>query len=142
MNFDEFTGQAQNRLGTADTGQTLRAIRATLSTLGSRIPEENAADLAASLPIEIKWYLTGPVTEHGQRFDWPTFIERVSEIEGCDQSDAAYHARVIVALVSEVAPRSDVEQLRDMLPGGHGSDEWGSLFELVDTAADVSAGAE
>ena len=44
--------------------------------------------------------------------------------------------------MSEVAPRSDVEQLRDMLPGGHGSDEWGSLFELVDTAADVSAGAE
>jgi len=142
MNFDEFTGQAQNRLGTADTGQTLRAIRATLSTLGSRIPEENAADLAASLPIEIKWYLTGPVTEHGQRFDWPTFVDRVSEIEGCDGSDAAYHARVIVALVSEVAPRSDVEQLRDMLPGGHGSDGWGSLFELVDAATDTSGDAE
>jgi uncharacterized protein (DUF2267 family) len=142
MNFDEFTGQAQNRLGTADTGQTLRAIRATLSTLGSRIPEENAADLAASLPIEIKWYLTGPVTEHGQRFDWPTFVDRVSEIEGCDGSDAAYHARVIVALVSEVAPRSDVEQLRDMLPGGHGSDGWGSLFELVDAATDTSGNAE
>ena len=142
MNFDEFTGQAQNRLGTADTGQTLRAIRAALSTLGSRIPEENAADLAASLPIEIKWYLTGPVTEHGQRFDWPTFVDRVSEIEGCDGSDAAYHARVIVALVSEVAPRSDVEQLRDMLPGGHGSDGWGSLFELVDAATDTSGDAE
>ena len=142
MNFDEFTGQAQNRLGTADTGQTLRAIRAALSTLGSRIPEENAADLAASLPIEIKWYLTGPVTEHGQRFDWPTFVDRVSEIEGCDGSDAAYHARVIVALVSEVAPRSDVEQLRDMLPGGHGSDGWGSLFELVDAATDTSGNAE
>ena len=142
MNFDEFTGQAQNRLGTADTGQTLRAIRATLSTLGSRIPKENAADLAASLPIEIKWYLPGPATEHGQRFDWPTFVDRVSEIEGCDGSDAAYHARVIVALVSEVAPRSDVEQLRDMLPGGHGSDGWGSLFELVDAATDTSGDAE
>ncbi len=93
MNFDEFTGQAQNRLGTADTGQTLRAIRATLSTLGSRIPEENAADLAASLPIEIKWYLTGPVTEHGQRFDWPTFVDRVSEIEGCERGGTALGRR-------------------------------------------------
>jgi hypothetical protein len=44
--------------------------------------------------------------------------------------------------VSEVAPRSDVEQLRDMLPGGHGSDGWGSLFELVDAATDTSGDAE
>ena len=108
MNFDEFTGQAQNRLGTADTGQTLRAIRATLSTLGSRIPEENAADLAASLPIEIKWYLTGPVTEHGQRFDWPTFVDRVSEIEGCDGSNArdrGTRERGGTALGRRTAPR-------------------------------------
>jgi uncharacterized protein (DUF2267 family) len=121
MNFDEFTGQAQNRFGTADTGQMRRAIRVTRSTLGSRIPEENAAELAASLPIEVTWCLTSPVTEHGQRFYWLMFTGRVSMIEGCDRSDAAYPACVIVALVSKVTPRSDVEQLRDTLPGGHGS---------------------
>ena len=62
MNFDEFTGQLQHRLGTSGTGQTVRAARATLSTLGARIPEGAAEDLAASLPMEIDWYLTGRPT--------------------------------------------------------------------------------
>ena len=67
MNFNEFTGEAQHRLELLGTDE---AVRATLMALGQRIPEWNAEDLAASLPIEIKWYLTEAVHEHGQRFDW------------------------------------------------------------------------
>ena len=132
MNFDEFTGQAQHRLEMPGTGETLRAIRATLMTLGQRIPEGNAEDLAASLPIEIKWYLTGAVHEHGQRFDWPEFVERVSEIEGADPADAAYHARVVIDLVHAQVPASDFQQLRDMLPESETDENWGKLFEVVD----------
>ncbi|OYR40942.1 hypothetical protein DJ82_06535 [Halorubrum sp. Ib24] len=132
MNFDEFTGDVQHRLELPGTGETVRAIRATLMTLGERLPEGNAADLAASLPIEIKWYLTGAVHEHGQRFDWQEFVERVSEIERTDPADAAYHARVIVDVVRSQVPESDFQQLRDMLPESGDSEDWGSLFELVD----------
>jgi len=129
MNFDEFTGELQHRLEFSDIGETVRAIRATLSTLGQRIPEGNAADLAASLPMEIKWYLTGPVDEHGQRFDWREFVARVSEIEGTDRSDAAYHAQVVVDFVETQVPASDFRQLRDQLPA---DENWGKLFEVVD----------
>ena len=132
MNFDEFTGQAQHRLGMPGTGETLRAIRATLMTLGQRIPEGNAEDLAASLPIEIKWYLTGAVHEHGQRFDWSEFVERVSEIEGADPADAAYHARIVIDLVHAQVPESDFQQLRDMLPESEADENWRKLFEIVD----------
>lgn len=89
MNFDEFTGEVQHRLGLAGTGETVRAIRATLTTLGQRIPGGNAEDLAASLPLEIKWYLTGAVKEHGERFDWQEFVTRVSGITGADRPDWA-----------------------------------------------------
>ena len=133
MKFDEFTGQVQHRLELPDTGRTVRAIRATLMTLGQRIPEGNAEDLAGSLPLEIRWYLTGAVHEHGQRFDWQEFVTRVSEIEGpgVDKPEAAYHARVIVDLVREVVPPSDFQQLRDQLP--EGDENWRKLFELVDS---------
>src|SRR6056297_2653039 len=100
MNFDEFTGTIQHRLELPGTGETVRAIRATLMTLGERIPAGNAEDLAASLPLEIKWYPTGAVREHGQRFDWSTFVERVAEVEGIERQEAAYHAQVIVDLVA------------------------------------------
>lgn len=132
MNFDEFTGQVQHRLQLADTGRAVRAIRATLMTLGERIPEGNAEDLAANLPMEIKWYMTGAVQEHGQRFDWQEFVERVSEIEGADPTDAAHHARVIVDLVREEVPESDFYQLRDMLPESESKENWRKLFEIVD----------
>jgi uncharacterized protein (DUF2267 family) len=132
MNFDEFTGQVQHRLELAETGEAVRAIRATLSTLGRRIPEGNAEDFAASLPMEIKWYPTGAVHEHGQRFDWSAFVERVAEIEGTDPSDAAYHAQVIVDLVASVVPPSDLQQLRDQLPESEDDENWGKLFEVVD----------
>jgi len=132
MDFDEFTGQLQHRLELANTGEAVRAARATLMALGQRIPEGNAADLAASLPMEIKWYMTGAVHEHGQRFDWQEFVSRVSETENADLSDAAYHARVVIDLVHSVVPASDFQQLRDQLPESDDDEDWQELFELVD----------
>jgi uncharacterized protein (DUF2267 family) len=132
MNFDEFTGTVQHRLELPGTGETLRAIRATLLTLGQRIPAGNAEDIAASLPMEIKWYMTGAVHEHGQRFEWSEFVDRVSDIEGADPADAAYHARVIVDLVHTLVPGSDFRQLRDSLPESEDDGDWRNLFEVVD----------
>lgn len=132
MNFDEFTGEIQHRLELPGTGETVRAIRATLVTLGQRIPEGNAEDLAASLPMEIKWYLTGAVHKHGQRFDWKEFVSRVSEIEGVDRPEAAYQAQVIMDLVSTLVPPSDLQQLRDQLPESEDDENWRKLFAVID----------
>ena len=133
MNFDEFVGETQHRLELPDTGSTVRAIRATLMTLGQRIPEGNARDLAGSLPMEIDWYLTDAVTDHGQRFDWREFVDRVSKTTGAEPPDAAYQAQLIVDLVCSVVPESDVQQLRDQLPESPDTEDWGELFEVVDS---------
>ncbi|WP_254533921.1 DUF2267 domain-containing protein [Natrinema gelatinilyticum] len=132
MNFDEFTGQVQHRLELPGTGETVRAIRATLMTLGERIPAGAAEDLAGSLPMEIQWYMTGAVQDHGQRFDWHEFVERVTEIEQVDPPKAAYHARVIIDLVNTQVAPSDFQQLRDQLPESQEDENWGKLFEIVD----------
>jgi uncharacterized protein (DUF2267 family) len=101
-------------------------------TLGQRLPEGNAEDLAASLPMEIKWYLTGGVHEHGQRFDWQEFLDRVSAIEATDPADAAYHARVIIDFIETQVPDSDFQELRNSLPESETEEDWRQLFELVD----------
>lgn len=132
MDFDEFTGTIQHRLELPGTGETVRAIRATLSTLGQRIPAGAAEDFAASLPLEIRWYMTGAVSDHGQRFDWQEFLSRVAEIEHAERADAAHHARVIVDLTAGIVPESDLQQLRDQLPEDDSDEDWGQLFELVD----------
>lgn len=131
MNFDEFTGQVQNRLELAGTGETLRAIRAVLTTLGERLQAGEAEDLAASLPMEIDRYLLE--ADSGQRFGWDEFLDRVMEREGMtdsdDRADAAYHARAIVAVANQVVSGNEMRQVRDQLPA---DEDWDELFELVD----------
>nr|WP_245576030.1 DUF2267 domain-containing protein [Haloplanus natans] len=53
-NFDEFIRTVQHRLELPGTGETVRSIRATLSTLGGHVPAGAAEDIAASLPMEIR----------------------------------------------------------------------------------------
>jgi uncharacterized protein (DUF2267 family) len=132
MNFDEFTGQVQHRLELPATGEAVRAIRATLTALGRRIPEGDGTDLASALPMEVDWYLTGAVRHHGQRFDWEEFVGDVADAEGVDRSEAAYHAQVVFDLVASTVPEADVRQLRDQLPADDG---WDALFEIVDAGA-------
>ena len=132
MNFDEFTGTVQHRLQLPGTGETVRAIRATLSTLGQRVQEGEARQLGSNLPMEVGWYLTGPISEHGERFDWREFVARVSEIEGVDPPEAAYHAQVIVDLVATQVPESELRQIRQQLPEDADDENWGKLFAVVD----------
>lgn len=44
-------------------------------------------------------------------------------------ADAAFHAQAVVALLDEVVPGSEMDEVRDALPADEG---WETFFELVD----------
>ncbi len=134
MNYKEFLGQVQHRLELAELGPAVRATRAVLTTLGERLSEGEATDLASPLPMEVDRYLV--VADNGQRFDYQEFLDRVAEHEGpgVDRSDANYHAQQILAVVADVVPSGNIEKARNGLP-----DDYEKLFELVDADAE-SAG--
>ena len=135
MNFTEFVDEAQRRLQLPDSDRAVRAVRATLSTLGSHLPEEDVAAIAASLPPEIQWYLTDAVDEHGQQFGWEEFVARVSDIEDTDPETATAHARGIIQLVETVAVPSESAQLRDRLRESLDEESWDALFEAGEEAS-------
>ena len=124
MDFSEFIGEVQHRLELGTQGETLRAIRAVLWTLGERIQDGEATDLAGPLPMDIDFYLQE--SESGQRFDYDEFVGRVAERADADRDEANYYAQAIVALVAELVPGAEVEQVRRQLP-----DDYEDLFELV-----------
>ncbi len=126
MNYTDFVGQVQHRLEYAQFGQAVRATRAVLTTLGERLQEGEATDLASPLPMEIDRYLTE--ADHGQRFDYDEFLDRVADREGVDRSDANYHAQQIVALVADIVPQGNIEKADAQLPA-----EFDPLFELIGT---------
>ncbi|MFP8889068.1 DUF2267 domain-containing protein [Natrialbaceae archaeon A-CW2] len=127
MKYKEFVGQVQHRLEFAEMGPAVRATRAVLTTLGERLHEGEATDLASPLSMEIDRYLTE--AEHGQRFDYQEFLDRVSEREGesVDRSDANYHAQQVLAVVADVVPPGNVTKVRDGLP-----EDYEKLFAQVD----------
>lgn len=114
MNYKDFIGQVQHRLSLAEYGPAVRATRAVLTTLGERIDEGEATDLASPLPMEIDRFLA--TAEHGQRFDYNEFLDRVAERAEVDKPDANYHAQQVLAVVAEIVPPGNIEKVRNMLP--------------------------
>jgi uncharacterized protein (DUF2267 family) len=125
MDYDHFLGQVQHRLELSSTGEAVRVTRAVLTTLGERLQEGEARDLAGPLPMEIDRYLL--TADSGQRFDFDEFVDRVAERGHADRSEAVYRAQVLVALLSEVVPGGEMQQVRDQLPAG-----FDPLFGLID----------
>ena len=132
MDYSDFTGEVQHRLEMGTQGEAVRATRAVLTTLGERLQDGEATDLAGPLPMEIDYYLES--AESGQRFDFDEFVSRVAERERMDpdsdddRPDAVFHAQAVVSLVADIVPESEVEQVREQLPD---DEDWGQLFELV-----------
>jgi uncharacterized protein (DUF2267 family) len=120
MQHDEFIGQVENRAQLPSRGDTERAVRATLETLGERIPEGPADNLAAQLPHEIGEHLRrtvvygGPGT--GERFDRAEFIRRVAERAGLAEPRAAYVAQVVLEVVDEATSGRLLTKVDQSLP--------------------------
>ena len=124
MDYSQFIGQVQHRLELGTQGKTVRAIRATLTTVGERLQEGEAQDLAGPLPMEIDWYLES--AESGQRFDFDEFVDRVGERANADDQDALFYSQAIMSLVAELVPGGEMQQVRDQLP-----DDYDPLWDLV-----------
>ncbi|MFD1566921.1 DUF2267 domain-containing protein [Halolamina litorea] len=124
MQFHEFTGEVQHRIEGATQGEAVRATRATLSALGERIAADEAADLAAVLPMEVDWYLTYP--DHRNRFDYDAFLERVAERTDSTTADAEATAQAVLGVVAENAPAGELDDVRAELTA-----DYGPLFDVA-----------
>ena len=125
MQFKDFVGEVQHRLELPDLGRAVRATRAVLTTLGERLQEGEAADLAGPLPMEVDYYLES--ADSGQQFDYDEFVDRVEERAGVKRGDADYYGKIVVGLVSELISRAEIEEIRSQLPP-----DYDDLFALVD----------
>jgi uncharacterized protein (DUF2267 family) len=116
MKYDEFIAQVERRTGLDSRDAAIRATSATLETLAERLAGGEAKDLASQLPPEIGVYLQQPFAGAGEPFTLDEFFQRVSNREGVSPADAAYHARIIIALISEVVTMGEIENVRSQLP--------------------------
>jgi uncharacterized protein (DUF2267 family) len=120
MQHDELIGQVQARARLGSRGDAERAVRATLETLGERLPEGLTDNLAAQLPPEIGEHLRR--TERlgglgtGERFDRDEFVSRIVDRSGAPRPQAVYQARVVLEIIDEATTGGLMDRVRDALP--------------------------
>ncbi|GAA3509213.1 DUF2267 domain-containing protein [Actinomadura keratinilytica] len=119
MQHSQFLGRVQNRGRLPDLGHAARACRATLETLGERVPEGLADNLAAQLPHEIGEHLRRTEVHGGagtgERFDRHAFVRRVAERGGVDEQKAAFLARVVLEVVDEATEGRIMDRVYESL---------------------------
>lgn len=104
MQHDQFLGKVQAAGHLPDHGAAERATRATLETLGERIPAGLADNLAAQLPHEIGEHLRRSGTGRAaaaRRFDKLEFIARVAARAGVNESRAAALSHAVAGVVDD-----------------------------------------
>lgn len=120
MQHDEFIGLVQDRAKLPSRGDAERACRATLETLGERVPEGLADGLAGQLPQEIGEHLRRTEVYGGmgtgERFDRPEFVARIAHRAGVQESQAAYLSRAVLEVVDEATQGAITAKVRDSLP--------------------------
>ena len=113
MQHDEFLKTLSERTG-LERDDADRAAVAVLTTLGERITQEEAEDLAAQLPSGLESVLQG--SGRAERFDLDEFLRRVAEREGADTEEAREHARAVFEVLREAVTKEELSDVLSQLP--------------------------
>jgi uncharacterized protein (DUF2267 family) len=118
---NEWLKRVMELLGWDDRRLAYTALRATLHALRDRLTVQEAADLAAQLPMLVRgfyyegWDPTGKPLKIRDREEFLDLITR--EFRGADEPvDAELVARAVFRLLSERITGAEVEDLRSVLP--------------------------
>lgn len=127
--YSDFLGEVQHRIEGDTQAEAARTTRAVLETLGERVEEGGATDVAGPLPMEVDRYLLA--VEHGHTYDYETFVDRVQErlnyedpdLEtsygppaSVDRGEAVYRLEAVIALLCETVPGGEIANVEDQLP--------------------------
>lgn len=116
MKYDEFIGQVRHRAQLGSHTEAEVATRATLETLAERLAGGEAHDLASQLPRELAHALQLPDAGIGAKLTLDEFFELVSGREGVDLPDAAFHARIVISVLTEAVSQGEIKDVRAQLP--------------------------
>ncbi|HEX8100022.1 MAG TPA: DUF2267 domain-containing protein [Actinomycetota bacterium] len=114
MDYADFLSRVEEQSG-LDTDDADQAVVATLSTLAERISEEEAADLAAQLPGELKPQFDGASAD-AEIFDAREFLRRVAERASTSTDKARESAEAVLTALREAISGGELEDILLQLP--------------------------
>lgn len=105
MRYNEFIERVKERGEFDSTEEAEAATRATLSTLGEHLTDQEGPDLAGRLPEGVSEHLLRQPPERSENFSAEDFLQLVGEREGVNVGEARYHVRAVMGVVEEAVGR-------------------------------------
>lgn len=115
MHEEDFLETVRQGASLDSTEQARTVTEATLRTLGERITDGEADDLARNLPPEFATALTDASPGEADPFSLEEFVERVSGRAEIDDSLVVEYSRGVAAALAEGAD-TELETAREQLP--------------------------
>lgn len=114
MQTDEFVRRVQEEAHLSLGVDALRAIEATLATLGERLERDERRDLAAQLPQQLKAYVL--TYEETTRYRLEEFYNRVAARADVGRPEAVDWSRAVLAALQAAVTAGQLEKVREALP--------------------------
>jgi uncharacterized protein (DUF2267 family) len=121
MEYDEFVKRVRETAELDSREQALRAVEATLGTLGELLSKTEREDLAAELHKPLKGYLH-VWTEHPKglnrprRFGLEEFYNRVAARSGVRHPAAVKHSRAVMKVLRQAVSQGELADVFRELP--------------------------
>lgn len=113
MTYRDFLHKVQSETNLNEQ-QAEKAVQATLHTLGERLTENEASDLAAQLPEPLKRPLREPRSQ--QKLTLDDFIGRIAQQEDCGRDEAFRHAQAVFQVLCEAVSHGEMSDVMSQLP--------------------------
>jgi uncharacterized protein (DUF2267 family) len=116
LDYASFIAVVQEEAGGVSYENAQRATVARLETLGERISDGQARDIAQQLPAPLRTVIVdGRAPE---AFDVGAFLRRVAEREGVSKDLAREHARAVFTALGRPVDGKEIDDMRAQLPPG------------------------
>lgn len=99
--------------------QAEATVAAVLETLGERLSEGEAEDLADHLAGEYADELLGPAPRHPQAYDVPEFLDRVERRADLDHDQREAKTAAAMTAIFDAVPDDEESRAREQLPAGY-----------------------
>lgn len=115
MEYEQFVGRVEGRIGDAAPGEAEQAVISTFETLRERISDGEARDIAYRLPGELGEPLRGRSGDP-ESFSLDEFFRRVAAREDVDEGRATAHVSAVMSVLGEALPEDEFRNVRAQLP--------------------------
>jgi uncharacterized protein (DUF2267 family) len=116
MDEERFIETVRREAPLASGAAAREVTEATLHTLGERITDGEAEDLARHLPNELVAALAEEPPGEAEPFPLEEFVARVSERAAIEESDVVPVAGAVATALEEAVPEAEFEAAREQLP--------------------------